>query len=306
MAGKTGVIIARVAVCVIVLALIGVAIYFIFFFGKTGASNEAYENLNRVLTSADQKEFEGNIGSLEDGAYYEFAQTSSNVDFESVYLNYSMDSLILSSYKDMMVYLNLNATDTSRLNSINGNIAEYERLLGILLQSQRMFNDTYEEFGATSAVNENFTTMVRDFVNLENTFRKITNDVFRYVTDNYYHNVNGFLSQKYAQTYALNVQSSVLNGKLATQVNTPLYEDSKAMMVFYATCSNSNFTEQSTQSSMADFVETVANVNLYDFNDFYSAENKNEYYTAQSGNENFQQALAIVANGLGLTQRIGG
>ncbi len=305
MVASAGVITARVLAVVFLIALIGVAVYFIFFYGRTTPSSDAYENLTRILNSTEQQTFEQNIGGLESGIYYEYAITSSSADFESVYLNYYIDTLIYDTYSDMLVYAGSIASDKSLLNTINENALSYESALATLLQSQKMFNDTYPD-GVSNAVESNFRTMVADFVRLENIFHQITNDIFRFVTDNYYNDVNGFLSQKYAQSYALNAQSGLLNSALSERVNTPLYQDSIAMARFYNTCLQNDFTDQSTSTLMGDFVEVVADVNKYDFNEFYMSENKGEYYQNQSGDPEFYSALTIVANGLGLSQRIGG
>ena len=302
MAKSAGVIVARVVVVVLILAAIAAIIYFLVIRNNGEARGPTYEEMNRILTSENQKTFEKNIGELESGSYFNYANGISNVDFKNVYLSYYMDKQILNTYKDLLLYVG-NA-DARVLQNINDNLAEYEDALSAVVHSQELFNTTQSQGTGANEVATNFGYFVSDFIELQQIFHVIVNDTFNYVTEHYYENVNGFLSQKYAQTYILNVQSGLMNAKLTGEerVNDTLYQDSLAMAKFYADCAESNFTEQSNSSSaIPDFIALVSNMS-YDFSGFYNAESKAEYYAAASDDTKSQ--LQVLARGLGLTGRL--
>lgn len=302
MAKSVGVIIARVVVIVLILAAIAAIIYFLVIRNNGDSRGPTYEEMNRILTSENQATFEQNIGGLESGNYFNYANGISNVDFKNVYLSYYMDKQILNTYKDLLLYVG-NA-DTRVLQNISNNLTEYESALADVVHSQELFNITQSQGTGASEVATNFGYFVSDFIELQQIFHVIVNDTFNYVTQNYYKNVNAFLSQKYAQTYILNIQSGLMNAKLTGEerINDVLYKDSLAMVRFYTDCAENSFTEQADPSSaMPDFIALVSNMS-YDFSGFYNAENKAEYYAA--ADDNTKSQLQVLARGLGLTGRL--
>lgn len=302
MAKSAGVIIARVVVVVLLLAAIGAIIYFFVIRNNDDGRGPTYEEMNRILNSENQATFEQNIGELETGNYFNYANGISNVDFKNVYLSYYMDKQILNTYKDLLLYV-VNA-DARALQSISDNLAEYESALVDVVHSQELFNITQSQGIGASEVATNFGYFVSDFIELQQIFHVIVNDTFNYVTQHYYENINAFLSQKYAQTYILNIQSGLINSKLTAgeRVNEALYQDSLAMVKFYTDCAENSFTEQAdSDSSIPDFIALVSNMS-YDFSGFYNAESKLEFY--DSADDSTKSQLQVLARGLGLTGRL--
>ena len=302
MAKSAGVIIARVVVVVLLLAAIGAIIYFLVIRNNDDRRGPTYEEMNRILNSENQATFEQNIGELETGNYFNYANGISNVDFKNVYLSYYMDKQILNTYKDLLLYVG-NA-DARALQSISNNLAEYKSALVDVIHSQELFNITQSQGIGASEVATNFGYFVADFIELQQIFHVIVNDTFNYVTQHYYENINAFLSQKYAQTYILNIQSGLINSKLTAgeRVNEALYQDSLAMVKFYTDCAENSFTEQAdSASSIPDFIALVSNMS-YDFSGFYNAESKLEFY--DSADDSTKSQLQVLARGLGLTGRL--
>ena len=309
MAKSVGVIIARVVVVLILLAGIAALIYFLVI-RNDSPRGQTYEEMVRVLTSQNQATFEKNIGELESGDYYAYANTdASNKNFKNVYLCYYIDSKILDTYEDLLVYVG-NA-DSKVTNSLNELISNYESALSKVVYSQELFNSTHDLLGSSGSnseayaeVSRNFSFFLEDFTKLQEIFHSIVSQTFNYVTSNYYQGVNPFISQKYAQSYILNVQSSLINAALNSEagVGDTLYQESIAMARFYAECQESNFTEQSDSGLVIDdFIYLVSNMS-YDFSEFYKAVDKGSYF--DNASDSLKAQLRIIAAGIGLSGRL--
>ena len=309
MAKSVGVIIARVVVVLILLAGIAALIYFLVIRGGDSRGN-TYEEMVRVLTSENQATFEQNIGGLESGDYYTYANTDAgNINYKNVYLAYYMDSQILDAYKDLIVYVG--DVDGEVISNLDNLISNYETTLAEVVHSQELFNTTHALLGNGGQDNElyaevsrNFGFFLNDFIRLQDIFHSIVSQTFNYVTSHYYQNVNPFISQKYAQSYALNIQSGLVNTALDSEsgVGNTLYQDSIAMARFYVECKQTNFTEQSNSGlNLDEFISLVSNMS-YDFTEFYNAVDKSSYFN--SANDELKAQLRIVAAGLGLSGRL--
>lgn len=301
---SSGVIIARIVVVLIILGIIGACLYF-FVIKNDNVRGHVYEEITTTLNSDNQKTFESNIGSqIENGTYYNYSQNLSDDDaklYKSIYLSYYMDKEILDTYVDLLVYVG--NTDNAKLQKINEKVSTYTTKLKTAVESQSRFNASYEaNAGAiVPAVSADFKIFVNDFKSLQEVFHQITSETFDYVTKNYYKNVNAFLSQKYAQTYALNAQSNVLNNKISAGFSDTVYSDSKALVNAYVGFKSSNFTAQSTNTDVSDYITLVANMQN-DFSEFYNAESKSAYYSSSS--DELKEKLVILARGLGISGRL--
>lgn len=301
---SSGVIIARIVVVLIILGIIGACLYF-FVIKNDNVRGQVYEEMSKTLASSEQSTFDKNIGSqIEDGSYYKLSQHLTENEaklYKTLYLSYYMDKEILDTYTDLLVYVG-NA-DNAKLQKINKNLEDYKTALNTAVESQKRFNASYEANSGNivTAVTADFAIFMNDFKALQEIFHKIASETFEYATNIYYKNTNAFLSQKYAQTYALNIQSGVLNSKISGEFNEALYLDSKAMVNAYVNFKKSNFTAQATNTDVSDYIVLVANMEN-DFSGFYSAESKTEYYS--SATNALKEQLAILARGLGISGRL--
>ena len=301
MAKSVGVIIARVLVALIILAGIGACIYF-FVIKNDNVRGAVYEELSKTLASENQNTLQTNIGTeIEKGTYYTFNKDVNDCGYDKIYLAYYIDQQILNTYSALLVYVG--NIDNKRVNEIQDNITNYNNALTQALRSQTLFNDTYSQLGADEVTAENFKSMVQDFKSLQQVFHTLTTNTFNYVVEHFYKDINAKLSQKYVLTYGLSIQSNLMNVALnsETGVNANLYLDSKEMVNHFVDCKSNNFTSQSTDLDVAEFISLFSNAQK-DFSGFLNSTDKAAYYNEASSDG--KQDLYIIIRGFGLTGRV--
>ncbi len=295
-----------VALCVFSGAL---CLYF-FVFNRTPneRGGSIYTDLNELLYSENQTNVDASLGdaaTLTNARQY--AQNYASKDYKSRFLStflcYRVDHEIVDTYKFVISFLG-NA-DYKYSVKIDNAVKDYTKALEGVQGYLDKFNEAYSVNPSSEATQKNFGYMLDDFEALEAANHTLAMGIIGYAGQIYYgydDELNGYVSEKYALTYALSCQSMAAyrNRTLLLDENgltRVTYNETETQLASYKTVKANQFQKELTDDKIFKFV-TVMVDSSKSVEAFLKSENKKSYY--QNADATLKPKLRIVAEGIGV------
>ncbi len=297
-----GIKVARIIAVVFVVAVLFVALYFLFFNKSGNDGSKVFAEYNTVIKSEVNLNFDDKMGSLESGDFYQYSQ-SQNLDYDKIYLEYYLNVQIMEGFADGLVYAG-NFRSAKVTNIINA-LEEYKTDLTAINKSIALFEGAKEQYGATpteqqeNAILANFKVVLSDFNNLVDTLRELAENVFLYVSEFYYQDVDAFKDEKFVFVYCLNEQAKILS---TSEIDDVLYDDTMALIEGYEYVLGESFTTQSTDENIRLMINKFVNSGDK-FAGLLQSKDKGKFVN-DTTDENLKYDYQVVMRGLGLSGRL--
>lgn len=280
---STGVVVTRIAVAVILLSLIFTCVYFFIIKARDdaqNADNQIFATLNNTLGSANVVEINRNLGALESGGYYTYAQSQGGLGYKEAYLNYHVAREMLDAYSFRLI------SSRGNTGAIQNAINDVNNQAVILLRSQQVYNTTKESYGDNptseqrQALLTNFNVIVKDLSDYSSVMKNLAHEVFSYTSDSYYSGVNKFESAQYLLGYCMDIQAGLLDEAVKTDelnVSNILYTDTLKMVKNFTLVKQNNFVEQTTDADIISTIDYFLDEENGKFDDFLKSKDKKDF-----------------------------
>lgn len=306
---SSGVIVTRIVLAVILLSLIFTCIYFFIIRAREDAKitdNEIFASYNATLNSADMIEIKKNLGALESGGYFAYAESQGGLGYKEAYLGYYASSQVLDAYSFRLISSRGNTSNiNSALNALNAQAV-------VLLRSQVVYNTSREAYGDTpneeqrNALFKNFNVIVKDLKAFGNCMYDLAHEVFAYTSNSYYEGYDSFRSAQYVYGYCMDKQLHLLNEAVqidVTNVNNILYTESKLMTNKFIEVKDNHFVAQTTDETVGSMVSYFTDEANNHFDTLLAAKDKADF-VGKIVNETQKNKSTQVLIALGLGGRL--
>ena len=309
MSKSKGVIITRIIVAVILLSLIVSCVYYFIIRAKDGAKNAdnpIFASLNSSLNSTNFRTIDKNLGSLESGEYYSYAQTQGGLGYKEAYLLYYASREMLDAYGFRLI------SSHGDSSAVSQSITDVDNQAVILMRSQEVYNTTREAYGENptdeerQALLSNFNTVVKDLAKYSECMYNLSNAVFNYVNNSYYEGLNAFRSAQYLYGYCLDKQSNLLKEAVRIDfknVNSILYQESLLMTQKFVEVKNAHFVAQTEDSDVAVVIDYFLDEANDSFEELLNSKDKANF-VQQLTSQTDKQKSSLVLIVLGLQGRL--
>ena len=277
------VVITRVVLAVVLLSLVFTCVYFFILKAKQDAAhqdNTIFVKYNTFFNSNNVKDINKNLGGLQEGEYYTYAQSQGGMGYEEAYLVYyaSLESLSTTNFRLISSY-----GDASQ---IDATLNKLEDQAAVLLRSQIVYNTSKNSYGNTPTVSQsqalykNFEMIVADLALYGQYLYELSSQVFAYTYGTYYADFDAFRSAQYLYGYCLDKQIGLLSAAVMANVDnvdSNLFAETLLMTEQFSLVSQNGFVVQSTDTTTKKVIDYFVDDANNNFESLLNARDKADF-----------------------------